>query len=109
MPFRPLMIALAAVSACLAAGACAVPADDRRLAAGARCEDVVGEGMGQTRKRAQFLAKEGVRHQLADARGNLLRSGLRGVRAEGADVRCRPHTLGLGLINCTAVARLCGH
>lgn len=73
-----------------------------------KCEDAIAEGSGETRSQAAELAEAGTRHQFDDVRGNLLAQGLRRIRVTNAETRCRPHTLGLGLIKCTSVARLCG-
>ena len=74
----------------------------------AKCEEIVAEGLAGGEREAKRIAKEGVTQQLADARGNLLALGFKRVRGTAFDTRCRPHTLGLGLVKCTAVARLCG-
>jgi hypothetical protein len=73
-----------------------------------RCEDIVAEGVATTPGQARWIAREGVRQQTADVRGNLLRAGLHQVRVGQHHVRCQPHSLGLGLTTCTATARACG-
>lgn len=96
----PLALAACAGGPARRAGSAATPP--------VRCEDVVAEGQGATAAAAKRIAKAGVEQQLADARGNLLALGLRRVRGTSYETRCRPHTLGLGLVTCTAVARVCG-
>lgn len=68
----------------------------------------MAEGLAARESEARKIAKEGVNQQLADARGNLLALGLKRIRGTSYENRCRPHTLGFGLVKCTAVARLCG-
>lgn len=103
---RLLVLSFAAWGAC----ACAVPASRPSMSntPAQRCEDIVAEGLASREAAAKKIAKEGVNQQLADARGNLLSLGLRRIRGVSYQTRCRPHTLGLGLVKCTAVARLCG-
>lgn len=73
-----------------------------------KCEDAIAEGSAENRGKASALAEAGTRHQFDDVRGNLLAQGLRRIRVVKAETSCRPHTLGLGLVKCTSVARLCG-
>lgn len=90
-------------------GGCAVLSPDTPLSAVPEsCEDIVADGIASTPGEARWIAREGVRQQFADVRGNLLRAGLKRIRIVSSDVRCRPHSLGLGLSTCTAVARACG-
>lgn len=100
---------LAVTFAALSASACAVQTSPQ-LPPGpaARCEEVVAEGMSERQADAKKMAKEGVNQQLADARGNLLALGLKRIRGTSYENHCRPDALGLGLVKCTAVARLCG-
>lgn len=108
MQSRPLFALLAPLAGL---AACAMPPEPPPLAPGgadARCEDVTAEGLAVRQGQARNLAEEGVRHQLADARGNLLGQGLHRIRVVSKDVHCRPHTLGLGMVKCTALSRVCG-
>lgn len=103
----PVFAALVALS--IAHGGCALPAADPSiLAAPERCEDIVADGIASTRGQARWIAREGVRQQFADARGNLLAAGYQRIRIVSNTVRCRAHSLGLGLTSCTAIARACG-
>lgn len=68
----------------------------------------MAEGLGTRAAQAKAIAKEGITQQLADVRGELLAQGLRRVRGVSYKTNCRPHSLGLGLVQCTAMARLCG-
>ena len=103
---RLAVMSFAAATAC----GCAVPSSRAPMSnvPDQRCEDVVAEGLASREAAAKKIAKEGVTQQLADARGNLLALGLHSIRGTSYETRCRPHTLGLGLVKCTAVARLCG-
>ena len=82
--------------------------DAGKLPGDARCEDATAEGIGQQTAEAREFARAGVKHQLADVRGNLLAQGLRRIRVVAREVHCQPHSLGLGLIRCSALLRLCG-
>lgn len=104
---RTALVSLIAVA--ILHGGCAVPSPDPSLSAAPEsCEDIVSDGIASTLGEARWIAREGVRQQFADVRGNLLRAGFKRVRIVSSDVRCRPHSLGLGLSTCTAAARACG-
>ncbi len=74
----------------------------------ARCDVAVAEGMAPGKREAEQLAEDGARQQFADSRGYLLASGLKHIRIEGKETRCRPHPIASGFIHCTAQVRLCG-
>lgn len=74
----------------------------------ARCEDALAEGVSQQTAEARDLARAGAKQQVDDVRGNLLEQGLHQIRIVAREVHCKPHTLGLGLVKCTAVIRMCG-
>lgn len=101
------VLALTFLAAALSA--CAIPSGPK-LPQGpaARCEEVVSEGMAEHEADAKKIAKEGVNQQLADARGNLLALGFKRIRGVSYENHCRPDSLGLGMVKCTAVANLCG-
>lgn len=102
-----LMAALTALSVVLAG--CARPAAETSLVAvPERCEDIVADAIASTPGQARWIAREGVRQQFSDARGNLLAAGYRRIRVVSNTVTCRQHSLGLGLTSCTAMARACG-
>lgn len=105
-----IKLRIAGIAGVLALAACAPydPVEQVRSRTPEKCEDAVSEGVGETQTKASRLAEAGARHQFDDVRGNLLSAGLKRIRVVNADTRCRPHTLGLGLVKCTATARLCG-
>ncbi len=82
--------------------------DAGKLPSDARCEDATAEGISQQTAEAREIARAGVAHQLADVRGNLLAQGLRRIKVVAREVHCQPDSLGLGLISCSALIRLCG-
>lgn len=97
------------LAAAVLQGGCALPDPDTVLvAAPESCEDIVADGIASTPGQARWIAREGVRQQFADVRGNLLGEGFTRIRIVSRKVRCRPHSLGLGLTTCTALARACG-
>lgn len=109
MTSRTLIAAAAlALSACAPLGWQDDWQDAGNLPGDAHCEDATAEGIGQQTAQASELARAGVKHQLADVRGNLLTQGLRRIRVVAREVHCQPHSLGLGLIRCSALVRLCG-
>ncbi|MEQ1716671.1 MAG: hypothetical protein ABL907_11910 [Hyphomicrobium sp.] len=99
-----VQLVVLAVSACVPLERASI-ADRRPMA---RCAEAVADGLAAGRGHATALAMAGVRHQYDDARGYLLANGYRRVRVVQQEARCGPHPLGIGLVKCTAYARLCG-
>lgn len=82
------------------------PAPRQQAALG--CDEAVSQGSAFGRGQARAIAVNGLRYQIDDVRGYLLNQGFRHVRPAECSVTCRDHPFGYGLVQCTAVARLCG-
>lgn len=74
-----------------------------------RCDEAVTQGTAFGRGEARAIAVNSLKNQVGDVRGYLVSQGLRRVRPVERSVTCRPHALGNGLVQCTAVTRFCGH
>ncbi len=74
-----------------------------------RCDEAVTQGTAFGRGEARAIAINSLRNQIGDVRGYLVSQGLRRVRPTERSVSCRPHALGGGLVQCTAITRFCGH
>jgi hypothetical protein len=77
----------------------------------APCDTVTATGTSYGRHQARRHAEQNLRHQLPDARGDLVSAGLRRVRTVGKRTTCKPYSLFGGatsLTTCTIQARVCG-
>lgn len=75
------------------------------------CDTVTGQGTAYGRSQARRHAEQNFRHQLPDARGDLVSSGYRRVRVVAKRMSCQPYALFgavTSLTNCTLQARVCG-
>lgn len=73
-----------------------------------RCDEAVTQGTAFGHGAARAIAVNSLKNQIGDVRGYLVSQGVRRVRPAERSVTCRPHALGGGLIQCTAVTRFCG-
>ncbi len=77
----------------------------------APCDTVTGNGTAYGRHQARRHAEQNLAHQLPDARGDLVSSGLRRVRVINKRTTCKPYAIfgsATSLTNCTIQARICG-
>jgi hypothetical protein len=111
MVFQPAATRLGCALAMASALSACAPFETADLAdrpPSPRCAEAVAEGLAPGKGHATALAMAGARHQYDDARGYLLANGYRRVQVMSTKTKCTPHSLPIGLMKCTAVARLCG-
>ena len=87
---------------------CASGLKDPPLSANFKCIDASADATSFGRVNARAYARAALGHELPEAKGFLISSGVSRVRVVSRRVECRPYALSPALSKCTAHARLCG-